>query len=51
MQIRFGVFCNLAEKEKKGRVKKKIEKLKDVGHLLVQKLKILISVHAQTKRS
>ena len=45
------------QKEKKRRKKEKrkknskIEKPKDVGHFLVQKLKILISVHARAKMS
>ena len=41
-------------KGEKGKAKKKlskIEKLKDVGHFLVQKLKILISAHARAKMS
>ena len=47
-------FCAAAkrkEKEKKERQKKirKIKKPKDVGLFLVQKLKILISVHGQVK--
>ena len=41
------------EKEKKKRRKKipKIEKPKDIGHFLIQKLKILISAHAWVKMS
>ena len=41
------------EKEKKERQKKirKIKKPKDVGHFLIQKLKILISTHARVEMS
>ena len=50
-----GQYQQRKEKKRKGEKRKekksKIEKAKDVGHLLIQKLKILISAHARAQSS